>query len=246
MMMEKLLIEEQIIKRWHQKTITRPSPIEIHPTKRFYTCRQLNYKGSVHVLIPFSELNEIITAGYQTKVVRQHTCSPDEDRFDGGPVDTQWQMREAIVDLAVQLPQDGHRVLSAQEIAKKVYADFRVKFEGIFIKNKQTHATIIIITYLFLHLNLQLFHLFFDFHAGKPWAPLSYDTMVNLVYATRKSAYGDWRTMVMQLPFRNCSMTDNRSIFRFCQTIMVDNSPSDILGFGHPGNTKMIVTIYDT
>ena len=32
MMMEKLLIEEQIIKRWHQKTITRPSPIEIHPT----------------------------------------------------------------------------------------------------------------------------------------------------------------------------------------------------------------------
>ena len=31
MMMEKLLIEEQIIKRWHQKTITRPSPIEIHP-----------------------------------------------------------------------------------------------------------------------------------------------------------------------------------------------------------------------
>jgi len=32
MMMEKLMIEEQIIKRWHQKTITRPSPIEIHPT----------------------------------------------------------------------------------------------------------------------------------------------------------------------------------------------------------------------
>ena len=31
MMMEKLLIEEQIIKRWHQKTITRPSPIDLHP-----------------------------------------------------------------------------------------------------------------------------------------------------------------------------------------------------------------------
>ena len=30
MMMEKLLIEEQIIKRWHQKTITRPSPIDLH------------------------------------------------------------------------------------------------------------------------------------------------------------------------------------------------------------------------
>ena len=191
-----------------------------------------------------------MTTGYQTKVVREHTCTPDEDRFDGGPVETQSQMREATVDLAVHLPEDGHRVLSAQEIAKKVYADFRVKFECIFIKNKQTHATIIIITYLFLHLNLhlnlQLFHLFFDFHAGKFFIPLSYDTMVNLVYATRRSAYGDWRTMVMQLPFRNCSTTDNRSIFRFCQTIMVDNSPSDLLGFGHPGNTKMIVTIYDT
>ena len=34
MMMEKLLIEEQIIKRWHQKTITRPSPIDLHPTVR--------------------------------------------------------------------------------------------------------------------------------------------------------------------------------------------------------------------
>ena len=33
MMMEKLLIEEQIIKRWHQKTITRPSPIDLHPSK---------------------------------------------------------------------------------------------------------------------------------------------------------------------------------------------------------------------
>ena len=31
MMIEKLLIEEQIIKRWHQKTITRPSPIDLHP-----------------------------------------------------------------------------------------------------------------------------------------------------------------------------------------------------------------------
>ena len=34
MMMEKLLIEEQIIKRWHQKTITRPSPIDLHPNFR--------------------------------------------------------------------------------------------------------------------------------------------------------------------------------------------------------------------
>ena len=34
MMMEKLLIEEQIIKRWHQKTITRPSPIDLHPIKK--------------------------------------------------------------------------------------------------------------------------------------------------------------------------------------------------------------------
>ena len=35
MMMEKLLIEEQIIKRWHQKTITRPSPIDLHPNVRW-------------------------------------------------------------------------------------------------------------------------------------------------------------------------------------------------------------------
>ena len=42
MMMEKLLIEEQIIKRWHQKTITRPSPIDLHPT----TTKNKNLKKS--------------------------------------------------------------------------------------------------------------------------------------------------------------------------------------------------------
>ena len=44
MMMEKLLIEEQIIKRWHQKTITRPSPIEIHPTIVVIVVCSVDYK----------------------------------------------------------------------------------------------------------------------------------------------------------------------------------------------------------
>ena len=48
MMMEKLLIEEQIIKRWHQKTITRPSPIEIHP--KYSHAKMLFCKSELVVL----------------------------------------------------------------------------------------------------------------------------------------------------------------------------------------------------
>jgi len=56
MMMEKLLIEEQIIKRWHQKTITRPSPIEIHPN---YSKLYIRYK------ICYPNLRFILSLGKQ-------------------------------------------------------------------------------------------------------------------------------------------------------------------------------------
>jgi len=69
---------------------------------------------------------------------------------------------------------------------------------------------------------------------GQAYSSLDLKFMENLVYRTRASTFPNWKALVCSEPFRWCRIDDERSFFRFCNQIVIDNSPLDFLGFSHP------------
>ena len=82
-------------------------------------------------------------------------------------------------------------------------------------------------------------------YKGTAFSCVDRNFLENLVYRTRNAMNPDWKALVTSEPFRWCRSDDSRSFFRFHNTVIIENSIHEFVGFAHPdiifevGTTKL-------